>query len=119
MTPMLGMQPERSSGIAPMGARVAPQPPPVMTPPAGSPLFAPQAIPTTPVPYPPAPSAAHAGFGMHGGAAMPMPGGSYPQPAYPQRAASPRSSTRIIWWVIVLLAIGAGVGTAVALLVSK
>jgi hypothetical protein len=60
---------------------------------------------------------------MHGGAAMPMPGGSYPQPAYPQpaypRAPSPRSSTKVIWWVFVLLAIGAGVGTAVALLVSK
>jgi serine/threonine protein kinase len=119
-----GMQPERSSGIAPMGVRVAPQPPQVMTPPSGSPLFSPHASPMTPVPSPypypqaqaPAPPAAHAGIAMHGGAAMP--GGSYPQPAYP-RAASPRSSTKIIWWVFVLLAIGAGVGTAVALLVSK
>ena len=83
-------------------------------------MFAPQVIGSTPVhsPYPLAPSAAHAGSALHGGPARPMPGGSYPQPAhYPPRPRprSPRSATRLIWVLIALLAIGAGVGTVVAL----
>jgi predicted cobalt transporter CbtA len=41
------------------------------------------------------------------------PPGSYPH--MPQA----RSSRRLVWWVIALLAIGAGVGTAMALLFSK
>jgi hypothetical protein len=48
-----------------------------------------------------------------------MPMASFPQAGpYLPRAPS-RSSSRLVWWVIALLAIGAGVGTAVALLVSK
>jgi hypothetical protein len=56
---------------------------------------------------------------MHGGGPTSM--GTYPQAApYPQRAAAPaRSSKTIVWWVIALLAIGAGVGTAMALLLGK
>jgi serine/threonine-protein kinase len=116
-TPMPGSQ-ERSSGIAPMGARVAAPPPQVMTPPSGSPVLSSQggASPPAHSPYPMAPSAAHASSAMHGGPAMPMPGGSYPRPAHhPGRPGSARSATRIIWVVIALLAIGAGVGTVVAL----
>jgi serine/threonine-protein kinase len=114
-TPVPALQQDRSSGIAPMGMRGGPQPQ-LMTPAVGSPLFSPHA--STPVPYPPSPSAAHAGFGQVG-AAMPLSGGSYPQAVhYPQRPPASRSSTKIVWWVIVLLAIGAGVGTAVALLVK-
>ncbi len=121
-TPMPGLPglQERSSGIAAMGPRAAAPPPPpqVMTPPSGSPMLSPQGIGSTPVhsPYPLAPSAAHAGNALHGGPATPIPGGSYPQPArYQARPGPTRSATRIIWVVIALLAIGAGVGTVVAL----
>jgi len=52
---------------------------------------------------------------MHGGGLMPM--GTYPQVApYGQPGGAPRSSKKIVWWVIALLAIGAGVGTSMALL---
>jgi hypothetical protein len=37
---------------------------------------------------------------------------SYPQMQYPA------SSRRFVWWVIALLAVGAGVGTAMALIFS-
>ena len=114
---MPGMSGDRSSGIAPMGGHMAHGPgpvqhlPSVMTPPSGSP-FAPQGMPHTPYPMVPA------GSVMQGG---PMPMGTYPHAApYPARAAAPgRSSKKIVWWVIALLAIGAGVGTAMALLFGK
>jgi len=96
MTPMPQTPVDRSSGIA--------QPRP-MTPPVGSPRFAP--LPQTPYPM------AQAGHAMQGG---PLPMGTYPHAApYPQ----PRGSKKIVWWVIALLAIGAGVGTAMALLFGK
>jgi serine/threonine protein kinase len=111
MQGMPGMSAERSSGLAPMGAHMAPSgfaqtpmPQPVMTPPIGSPMFAQQATST---PYPPA---------AHG------PMGTYPQvPQYqnPAQLRTQRSSRRFVWWVIALLAVGAGVGTALALLFSK
>jgi len=122
-TPVPGMQgipgggDERSSGIAPMGGRMPPTPtpapvsqlPPAMTPPIGSP-FAPQ--PIAPSPYPMAP----AGSAMHGGGQVPM--GMYPPVAqYP--GTSLRSSKKIVWWVLALLVIGAGVGTAMAFLFGK
>jgi len=117
---MSGIEDERSSGIAPMGGRMPPAPTPapvshlpaVMTPATGSP-FAPQ--PMTSTPYPMAPG----GSAMQGGAPMPM--GMYPPVAhYPQLAGRPlRSSKKIIWWVLALLVIGAGVGTAMALLFGK
>jgi len=118
---MPGMSAERSSGIAPMGGHMAPAPapaphqPPVMTPPTGSPRFA--ALPQAPHPM----ALGHGGHGghgdpaMHGGGLMPM--GTYPQVApYGQPGGAPRSSKKIVWWVIALLAIGAGVGTSMALL---
>jgi serine/threonine protein kinase len=115
MTPLPrtpGAQVERSSGIAPMGGHTAPAPHPhVMTPPGGSPLFGPQPIPSTP--YPMAPG----GPAMQGGAPM----GAYPQvgPYPPQGSAPSQSSKKLVWWVIALLAIGAGVGTTMALLFGK
>ncbi len=117
---MSGIQDERSSGIAPMGGRMPPGQtpppvshlPPVMTSPAGS-TFPPQPIGSTPYPMAPAGSA------MHGGGPMPM--GMYPPVAqYPQLAgARLRSPKKIVWWVLALLVIGAGVGTAMALLFGK
>ena len=114
--PMQGMPGDRSSGIAPMGARMAPGPqqPLVMTPPGGSP-FAPKPLPSMPTPYP----LGRGGPALHGGASQPIP--LYPpEPRVPAAAgAAPRSSKKIVWWVIALLAIGAGVGTTMALLFGK
>jgi hypothetical protein len=49
--------------------------------------------------------------------------GTYPQvPQYQNPAqlrTTQKSSRRFVWWVIALLAVGAGVGTALALLFSK
>jgi len=114
MDSMPGMPAERTAGLAPMAAHIAP--PPMfrqrpMTPPPPSPLVSP------PGPYDP-PGAT--GTPFHGGA-MPSPMSMYPQPAgYPSgRGGTSRSSKKLVWWVIALLAIGAGVGTAMALLFSK
>ena len=66
-------------------------------------------MPSTPYPM------AHGGPAVHGGGPMPM--GAYPQvAAYPPRKGrrSRSSKKKIVWWVIALLAIGAGVGTAMA-----
>jgi serine/threonine-protein kinase len=118
LPPTPGMPGDRSSGIAPMGARMAPglapQQPPVMTPPGGSP-FAHKPIPSTPTPYP----LGRGGPALHGGAPQPI--AMYPpEPRVPAAAAAaPRSSKKIVWWVIALLAIGAGVGTTMALLFGK
>jgi eukaryotic-like serine/threonine-protein kinase len=113
MQGMPGMAGERSSGIAPMGGQMAPAPHPPhgMTPPVGSPRFA--ALPQAPHPL----AQGHGGHGdpaMHGGGLMPM--GTYPQAPYGQPGGAQRPSKKIVWWVIALLAIGAGVGTAMALL---
>jgi serine/threonine protein kinase len=119
MPPMHGMpgHADRSSGLAPMGSHMAPSghapqalpstvtPSPVMTPPVGSPMFAQQA---TPISYP----------GPPGVALGPM--GSYPQYQTPaQLRTTQKSSRRFVWWVIALLAVGAGVGTALALLFGR
>jgi serine/threonine-protein kinase len=119
MPPMHGGpgQAERSSGLAPMGPRgemgahmapsgLAPLPPPVMTPPIGSPMFVQQQSST---PYPVAASVGQMG--------------SYPQvPQYQtpaQLRMTAKSSRRLVWWVIALLAVGAGVGTVLALLFTR
>ncbi|HEU4733026.1 MAG TPA: protein kinase [Kofleriaceae bacterium] len=126
ISPMSGT-PDAASGLAQSPVR-GPQLPPVMTPPVGSPMFAPHAMPSTPVPgshpapYPPAPSVGPPPPGMHGAppASMPMGMGSYPQAAhYPRAGVRRGSSTRIVWWLIALLVLGAGAGAAIALLVSK
>jgi eukaryotic-like serine/threonine-protein kinase len=125
-----GMPPDRASGIAPMGpmgpmGAMGPMGPmgamgptagrgpqhPAVTPPAGSPQISPMASPS---PYAAMPQGGQA---RHGGTPMPMamPIGTYPQPARPMVG----SSKKLLWWVLALLAIGAGVGTVVALLVSK
>ncbi|HEY0993245.1 MAG TPA: protein kinase, partial [Kofleriaceae bacterium] len=116
---------ERSSGLAPMGMGPGlahtPMPPPVMTPPIGSPMFVQQAVST---PFPPQP--AHSPMAMGAGqsgvvAAGPM--GTYPQvqhaQQYPQLRSTKRSSRRFLWWLIALLAVGAAVGTALAMLFYK
>jgi serine/threonine-protein kinase len=110
MPGMPGMQGERGSDLAPMRGPIAPPQQAVMTPPAGSPLFAPQPMPSTPYPAAPPGSAAHGGG--------PMPMAVYPPATpYPPLAGAPmRSPKLLVWWVIALLAIGAGVGTAMALL---
>jgi serine/threonine protein kinase len=117
------LRPEAASGLAPVGAR---GPQVIMTPQVGSPLFSPRPVPSTPLPgsppapYPPAPSLAPPP-GMHGAQAtpMPMPMGSYPPVAHYPRTGVRRSSTKIVWWLIALLVLGAGAGAVVALLVSK
>jgi eukaryotic-like serine/threonine-protein kinase len=122
------MTAERYSGLAPMSTPfTTPSPaaahtpaPPVMTPPGGSPLFAPR--PMTPTPPPPAyhPPGPPGGSLLHGGTPTPMPPssmGSYPQVAhYPPMQ---RSSRALVWWILGLLALGAGVGTALALLFGQ
>jgi serine/threonine-protein kinase len=110
-TTLPGMPGDRASGVAPLA------PPQVMTPPAGSP-FAP-APASAPMPYPGASQPAMHGR-PHTPTPMPMPMGTYPQVAqYPAPAVRRRSSKTVVWWVIALLAIGAGVGTAMALLFSR
>jgi hypothetical protein len=119
---------ERSSGLAPMSAHMSPTglaptglaqsplPLPVMTP-IGSPMFVQQATPTptpTPTPY------FRGGPGAPGAPPALGPMGTYPQyPQYPQLRSTQKSSRKFVWWVIALLAVGAGVGTALALLFSK
>lgn len=108
MPPVPGM-PGEHSGIAPMGAYFAPGQPAVMMPPTGSPAFAPQPISSTPYPM------GHAGPAMHDGGPM----GTYsPQmDSYPRLPGTqPRRYKTIVWWVLALLALGAGVGTVAALL---
>jgi len=120
---------ERSSGLAPMGMgpglAQTPIPPPVMTPPIGSPMFVQQAV-STPHPMSLAPQPAHSPMAMGAGqsgvvAAGPM--GTYPQvqhaQQYPQLRSTKRSSRKFLWWLIALLAVGAAVGTALAMLFYK
>ena len=116
MDSMPGMSGDRAAGLAPMAAHIAP--PPMfrsrpLTPAPHSPLLSPQG------PYDP-PGAT--GTPFHGGA-MPAPRARYPQPTpyppVPGRGGTYRSSTNLVWWVLALLAVGAGVGTAMALLFSK
>ena len=80
-------------------------PPAPAFPPSPHPHFSPQ----TPVP----------GMANHlAGMRMQSP----PSPFAPPYGAAPRakpSSRSLIWWVLALLAVGVGVGTAVALLMSK
>jgi serine/threonine protein kinase len=120
MPPMQGGpgQAERSSGLAPMGGQMGGQmgghmapmglaqlPPPVMPPPVGSPMFVQQQSST---PYP-----AQAPLGQMG---------SYPQvPQYqtPAPLRTSAKSSRLVWWVIALLAVGAAVGTALALIFTR
>ncbi len=97
--------------------RPGPTPPPpallspVMTPPVGSPAYA----PLSPVPQqsPAQYQAAALGpGGPLGPGALP---GTYPV-RHPQ---APRRSGKLVWWVIVLLAIGASVGTLAGFWLSK
>jgi serine/threonine protein kinase len=92
---------EPASRLAPMGAYATPGTPmpPGVAPPAGSPLFGPPPMPLTPFP-------------QQQRAPTTSPMASYPQMQYPA------SSRRFVWWVIALLAVGAGVGTAMALIFS-
>src|SRR5262249_46378916 len=98
--------PDRSSALAPMPGGVGPTPAPVMTPPVGSPIYA--AHTHTPTPYPGAP-----------GSPMPHgPLGGYAPPRLPP-APAPRAPSKLLWWVLALLAIGAAGGTVAGLLLSK
>ena len=108
MAQVAGAAGDRGSGLAALPAHVAgpamfatrprlPTPSPVMPPPGG---------------YP------HPQGTMFGG-----PMGAHPQqtPAgpYPPLRGAPRSSKKLVWWVLALLVVGAGVGTAMALLFGK
>jgi serine/threonine-protein kinase len=110
---MPGDHGERGSGLSAMPAAMAPT------------AYAPR--PMTPTPPPPyghgmqngPHNGPHGGPMMHGGGAMPTPMSSYGPPGSYPHMPQARSSRRLVWWVIALLAIGAGVGTAMALLFSK
>ena len=89
--PHHALQPSHPQAVGPVGSsRVSPRPP--TAPPPQS-------------PYAQVPSHSHAAISASTAPA-------------PIRAAS-RSSNKLIWWVIALLAVGAGVGTVLALLLSK
>jgi hypothetical protein len=90
--------------------------PPVLTPPVSSPAYGPPSPQQaqSPSPYAPA-AAAAAGFAPGsalGHGALP---GAYPV-RHPQ---APRRSSKLWWWVIVLLAIGASVGTLAGIWLSR
>jgi eukaryotic-like serine/threonine-protein kinase len=109
---MPGDHGERGSGLSAM--------PPAMAPTA----FPPRPMtPTPPPPYGPPPglhNGPHNAPRMQGGGgAMLTPMPSYAPPGSYPHLPQQRSSRRLVWWVIALLAIGAGVGTAMALLFSK
>jgi serine/threonine protein kinase len=134
--PAPGMPAERSAGLAPMPPQSPVSMPPQQAPmhlpqqapmrgaPPLAPAFAQRGQPPTPLPGPPstfghAPMAA--GAGMHGGS-MPMPRANvgFPQPQkYPSLHSAAPPSRKLVWWVIALLVVGAGVGTAMALLFSR
>jgi serine/threonine-protein kinase len=99
---------------SPIGSPIQ-APPPVATPPTGSPYAPRPMTPTPPPPYGGMHGGMHAPMVGHGGG-MPSPLPSYAPPSYP---AMPQQRSRLIWWVLALLAIGAGVGTALALVFSK
>jgi serine/threonine-protein kinase len=126
-----GMPAERTAGLAPM-----PQPSIHASIPSQAPMqmastaFAPPPrapLPPTPLhasPSPYASASGAAGAGMHAGsAAMPRPNGALPRPQryppLPLHSSAMRSSSKLVWWVIALLVVGAGVGTAMALLFSR
>jgi hypothetical protein len=83
---------------------------PVMTAPVGSPVFAPPPLSSTGYP---------AGLMSPGGASM----GSYAPPTRPPTRHPPaparRASSRVLWWVLALVVIAAGAGTAAGILLSK
>jgi eukaryotic-like serine/threonine-protein kinase len=91
---------------------------PMLTPPVGSPVYAPLAASPSPPPPPPQyPAAAAAAAALSPGSHLghgPMPG-TYPV-RHPQ---APRGSGKLLWWVIVLLAIGASAGTLAGFWLSK
>jgi len=84
----------------------APPPYHFPTPPSGSP-FVPQAHPS-PVP------AVYPGGISISGSPPPMAMSAYP--SYPALPRSRGSSSKWIWWVLALLALGAGAGAALAFL---
>jgi len=110
--PSLTPPPPMSGDRSPANPTTPPplsQMPAMMTPPVGAPVYRPH--PPTPYPItPPGP--------MHG---APLPMGTHHYPAHPARhpPAPRRSPSKLLWWVIALLAIGAGAGTAAGLLLSK
>jgi serine/threonine protein kinase len=97
--------------------------PQAIAPPLASQMFAPRPPTAQPSPYVQVPSPESANALRHGGGSLqvPLSVGTYPPqtPHAPLRGARSRSSKKLVWWVIVLLAVGAGVGTALALLLSK
>ncbi len=111
-----GMHGDRSSAIAPIAGHVAPGPalqqpssPRPMGPPLARPIGSPVYAQPPPASFSPGPL-----VGRQDG-----PMGSHPQMSHHQALSVRRRSGRIVWWVIALLAIGAAVGTAMALLFSK
>ncbi len=98
------------AGLAPAPIPVSPG----LTPPVGAPVYAPLS-PTQPPPQSPpysSSSAALAPGSPFGHGALP---GTYPV-RHPQ---APRGSGKLLWWVIVLLAIGAGAGTLAGFWLSR
>jgi serine/threonine-protein kinase len=112
-TTLAGMPGDRSSGLAPMPAHVA-----------APAMFAPRPMSPTPAPPVSSPPGPYAPQGtMFHGTLQPQRGGYTPTPPPGQlpvlRGGGARSSNKLVWWVIALLVIGAGVGTAMALLFGK
>ncbi|HEX3478339.1 MAG TPA: protein kinase [Kofleriaceae bacterium] len=110
-----GLAPNAHGRPGPTPSPLAPLSP-VLTPPVGSPVYGAlspqQAQSASQLQYPAA--AAAAGF-AHG---SPFGHGALPA-TYPVRPQAPRRSRKLLWWVIVLLAIGASVGTLAGLWLIK
>jgi serine/threonine-protein kinase len=85
----------------------------VATPPAGAAMHAPPRS-QQPTPYPIAPAG-----GVPMAHAAPQTVGGYPPPPARHPPAPRRSPSKLLWWVIALLAIGASAGTVAGLLLSK
>jgi serine/threonine protein kinase len=108
VTPVTAAQRDRTPlPVAGHAAAPVPSPHPMqgmqnMTPPVGSPSYGRR--PPQPTPYPIGPAG--------------MAQGGYPHPAR-HPPAPRRSPSKLLWWVIALLAIGAGAGTVAGLLLSK
>jgi serine/threonine-protein kinase len=107
---------DRSHGHGRPGPTPPPPAPlsPVMTPPVGSPAYAPLSpVPhQSPAQYQPGAAAPLGPGGPFGPGALP---GTYPV-RHPQ---APRRSGKLVWWVIVLLAVGASLGTLAGFWLSK
>jgi serine/threonine-protein kinase len=116
-SPASGPVPGSNDRGAPRAGHAAPSPMPLspgLTPPVGAPIYTPMS--PAPAPgsphYPAGPAPALAPGSGLGHGALP---GTYPV-RHPQ---APRGSSKLWWWVIVLLAVGAGLGTLAGLWLSK